>query len=309
LTGAALSQFEAGSARPSPHTRQRLAYELGVPESFFELPLAGVHEGFFRSLRRTAVGERRRARAAAHIAHDVATLPSIPDDWPRLNIPSEPVSLDPEGDAIESIAKKVREQWRLPPGPIPNAIQLLEAHGVVVVRLPLDSTDVDAFSLPFPDHPVVVLSSNKNDKARSRFDAAHELGHLVMHGESVWGLPGVEAQAHSFAAAFLMPREDIAQELPERADWPRLFQLKRRWQVSIAALLMRARELERMSPSTYLSAVKSISMRGWRRLEPVPLGEPERPQLFPARVEQLRSAGPIPLPARVVEALAAASAA
>jgi hypothetical protein len=62
-------------------------------------------------------------------------------------------------------------------------------------RLPLDTADVDAFPLPFHDRPVVVLATDKNDRARSRFGGAHELGHLVMHGEHVWGPKQVESQA------------------------------------------------------------------------------------------------------------------
>jgi hypothetical protein len=40
---------------------------------------------------------------------------------------------------------------------------------------------------------------------------------------------------------------------------------------------MRARTLGRMTDSSYLTAVKALSARGWRRLEPVPLGPPEHP--------------------------------
>ena len=108
----------------------------------------------------------------------------------------------------------------MPPGPIADVVELLESHGVVVIRLPLDSADVDAFSLPFPDHPVVVLGSDKTDRARSRFDGAHELGHLVMHGEQIWGIKEVETQAHQFAAAFLMPANEIRDQLPTTVDWP-----------------------------------------------------------------------------------------
>lgn len=90
----------------------------------------------------------------------------------------------------------------------------------------------------------------------------------------------VEQQAHYFAAAFLMPARDIIDELPVRADWPRLFDLKRKWQVSLGALLMRARALDRMSDNQYLTAVKAASARGWRRVEPVPLGRPEEPTRF-----------------------------
>jgi Zn-dependent peptidase ImmA (M78 family) len=155
-------------------------------------------------------------------------------------------------------------------------VGLLEGHGILVLRLPLDEADVDAFSLPFPDRPVVVLGANKKDRARSRFDAAHELGHLVMHGESVWGVKEVEIQAHKFAAEFLMPAADIRPELPAKADWATLFALKQRWHVSIAALLMRAKDLEVMAPPAYTTAMKGISARGWRRSEPIPLGEPEK---------------------------------
>ncbi len=118
----------------------------------------------------------------------------------------------------------MRKDWGVPSGPISSVVGLLESHGVVVIRMTLESADVD-----------------KGDRARSRFDAAHELGHLVIHGAEFWGLTEVEKQAHGFAAAFLMPRDQIYRELPQRVDWPSLFQLKRRWQVSLAALLMRAR--------------------------------------------------------------------
>jgi Zn-dependent peptidase ImmA (M78 family) len=181
---------------------------------------------------------------------------------------------------MELAAQSVRQSWQLPRGPIPNVVEILESHGIVVMRLPLGSTDVDAFSLPFRDRPIIVLGAEKNDRARSRFDASHELGHLVIHGERVWGVPEVERQAHQFAAAFLMPEEDIAPDLPDRADWQRLFALKRKWQVSLAALLMRARVLGRMSEGNYVTAVKVASARGWRRSEPVPLGVPEQPQLL-----------------------------
>jgi hypothetical protein len=64
-----------------------------------------------------------------------------------------------------------------------------------------------------------VLGTDKNDRARSRFDGAHELGHFVVHGDQIWGVKEVEHQAHAFAAAFLMPAGDIRDELPDRADW------------------------------------------------------------------------------------------
>ncbi|MCX4455775.1 XRE family transcriptional regulator [Streptomyces sp. NBC_01728] len=311
LTPAAISQFESGAARPSPDTVGALAEILAVPPAFFHEAMAESHEGFFRSLRRTSVVDRRRARAVAHVAHDLAIHASAAQRFCASDVPMIPVSgLEAPASEIEQTAARVRSLWKVPPGPAPNVVELLEAHGVAVIRLPLDSADVDAFSLPFPDNPVVVLGTDKNDRARSRFDAAHELAHLVLHGEQIWGVKEVETQAHQFAAAFLMPAEDIYDQLPTTIDWSTLFELKRFWQVSLAALLMRARTLGRISDSTYLTAIKTASARGWRRVEPVPLGRPEQPARLLSYLASPES-GPARavLPPRIVESIGTASAA
>ena len=282
ITPAALSQFESGTSRPAQATLERLSVELEVPSAFLDLAIEEVPEGFFRSLRRTPVVDRRRARALAQIAHDVATLAEGKIHSARTSVPRHPLRSPQSVNAdIERATSLLREEWGVPPGPIPNVVDLLEAHGVVVIRMSLDSADIDAFSLAFTDRPVIVLASDKADRARSRFDVSHELGHLVIHGADIWGTPEVEKQAHHFASAFLMPRDQIYHELPDRVDWPKLFQLKRLWQVSLAALLMRARTLERISEAAYLTAVKAASARGWRRVEPVPLGPPEQPHELP----------------------------
>lgn len=278
VSPAAVSQFESGAALPSPPTLARLAEALDVPQLFLGRPLVDTHEGFFRSLRRTAVSARRHARAVAHVAHDVALHAAEAGRLDAHTVPRIGIALGARVQEIEKVASRVRQEWALPSGPIEDVVGLLEGHGVVVIRLPLSTAAVDAFSLPFADHPVVVLGADKADRARSRFDGSHELGHLVLHGEQIWGLKEVEDQAHAFAAAFLMPAPEIRDQLPTVVDWPRLFELKRVWQVSLAALLRRARDLGRMTPATYLTAVKAASARGWRRIEPAPLGPPELPR-------------------------------
>ncbi|GGM99390.1 DNA-binding protein [Terrabacter tumescens] len=280
VTPAAISQFESGDAKPSSDTLGLLARALDVPVEFLCLPMEETHEGFFRSLRKSSVAQRRRARSLAHLVHDLAVAPEGDSVLKPLSLPRLAVhTLDVDSPLVPQAARMVRSAWGLPRGPVPDVVAALEGHGVLVLRLPLDAAEVDAFSLPFPDRPVVVLSADKGDRGRSRFDAAHELGHLVMHGQSVWGVKEVETQAHKFAAEFLMPADDIRAELPARADWAQLFELKQRWHVSIAALLMRAKDLEVMSPSAYTTAMKGISARGWRRSEPIQLGVPEGPTI------------------------------
>lgn len=285
LSAAAISQFESGATKPSGNVVEQLSEALDTPVEFFYRSMTDTHEGFFRSLRRTSVTDRRKARAFAHLVHDLAANDNA-GVLANLDIPNIPVTdLDAGLEVAAQAARGARKAWGLPRGPIDDVVQLLEDHGIVVIRLPLASADVDAFSLPFDDRPVVVLVSDKNDRARSRFDAAHELGHLVMHGQQVWGVKEVEQQAHTFAAEFLMPATDIREQLPARADWPTLFKLKQYWQVSLAALLMRAKTLGVMDDSAYLTGVKAASARGWRRAEPVPLGPPEAPE----RTDRLRN--------------------
>jgi Zn-dependent peptidase ImmA (M78 family)/transcriptional regulator with XRE-family HTH domain len=303
ITAAALSQLESGSSRPTRATLGRLASAYGVPTAFFELVMEPVHEGFFRSLRRTSAIDRRRAQAVAYIARDIATLSSHPTSHSSVPVLTR-LARRPTPNEIEDAAGRVRSEWRIPAGPIPNVVDLLEKHGVIVIRLALESSDVDAFSVAFVDRPVVVLASNKSDRARSRFDAAHELGHLVLHGSEIWGVPDVEQEAHLFASAFLLPRDQIYAELPDRVDWPALFDLKRRWQVSLAALLMRARALGRLSEFAYLAAIKTASARGWRRVEPIAIGPAEQPKLLSALLDSpARLALQRVLPGSVLDAL------
>lgn len=296
LTPAAISQFELGDAVPSTPTLAALVKALGVDPDFLrttsvddELDLPA----FFRSLRATPARERKRARGLIQLVHRLTVVLDRYVDLPPRNVPSIPCDpfSDPDTrrDEAESAAAEVRRAWRMARGPVANVVESLEAHGVVCTQLHLDDSRVDAFSVNFSDHPIAVLGTDKEKWDRSRFDAAHELGHLVMHEEAA-GVPEAERQANEFAAAFLMPERDVQRQLPDRADWRTLMELKAKWGVSMAALLMRARTLEVMAPTTYVSATKVMSARGWRRHEPVS-GPVESPTLLANALSLAERAG------------------
>lgn len=282
ISAASLSQFENAHARPSAQTVGRLAEALDVPERFLARrpQTTQAPEAFFRSLRSTAVSDRRRARGLTKLVHGLVRELEQHVTLPPLAVPEAASG----STAPEQAAQQVREQWNVPPGPVPNVVALLESHGVVTARFRVQASKVDAFSMPFADRPIVVLGADKGHRDRSRFDAAHELGHLVLHrrvqpGDTVW-----EREAHRFAAAFLMPANDIAPLLPTKPDWRRLLELKATWHVSLAALLMRAKTLGVMSDTAYLSGIKAMSAKGWRKDEPGDLGPPESPRLLAAAI-------------------------
>jgi Zn-dependent peptidase ImmA (M78 family) len=151
---------------------------------------------------------------------------------------------------------------------------------VLALALPDHLVDrrVDAFSTSAPHRPVVLLSPMKDDQARSRFDAAHELGHLLLHHDVEPGSRIVEGQAQNFAAAFLAPAEEIVDDLPRRVDRDALLRAKRRWGISLRALIYRAHALGVITESAFRRA--NIQLSTWGNPERGPLGPPESPGLL-----------------------------
>ena len=301
VSPAAISQFESGSAKPSAATLAKLALALKFPVGFFayegerEDVSLDVSDTFFRSLRSTRQIDRQRAVAHAALTWEVVQHLERRVHLPELNLPDGlhvPAEADVEDERIEGAAEAVRRHWGLANGPVDHVVRRLELNGIVVTRFRLDAQKVDAFSRWFGMRPLIVLGDDKGDAARSRFDAAHELGHLVMHPDPEPGNRSLENQAQRFAAAFMMPREAISGELPRgRVDWMRIMELKRSWGVSIAALLYRAKALGLLSQAAYENAMKTMARRGWRRDEPAPLREIERPSLFNQALALLEQKG------------------
>ncbi|MCB5182673.1 helix-turn-helix domain-containing protein [Streptomyces antimicrobicus] len=298
VTAASISQFENGHTKPATSTLRRLAVALRVPMSFFAAPARPPAQeqvnGFFRSLRSTSPRDRQQALAYVHLAREFTLELEKHVALPELNLPRVPIE---EGQPlrsadIEQAAAQVRSHWKVPRGPVQDVVRLLETNGIIVVRFRVGLEKVDAFCVDFPDRPVVALGADKGLRDRSRFDAAHELGHLVLHGVTgKIGDKATESQAHEFAAAFLMPASDIKSELPDRLDWPALLRLKAKWHVSLAALLVRAKTLGVMSENAYAQGWKALSVRGWRKVEPGSLGNPETPVLLRRALELTEKTG------------------
>ncbi len=289
LSAAAVSQFEGGSAKPRASTLAEISLRLGMPVSFFastgqKLLALPTEQTFFRSLRRTSQVDRERATAYAVLLAELVRVIESKVRLPVYDVPSDlTVSAQQQPEEVEAVADRLRELWGLGCEPITNAVRLLERHGIIVARLPLLSGDVDAFSSSLPSRPVVILGADKGVRERSRRDALHELGHLVMHHVDPEAASApLERQAERFASAMLVPAAALREEWPagRRIDWPTLVTLKSRWGMSLGALLYRARELELITPTNYESAVKYMSKRGWRVREPGSSGPPEEPKLL-----------------------------
>lgn len=293
VSAAALSQFELGQNRPSPATIERLSSVLDFAPSFFStgtvLSAADQADdelfdsyGHFRSLRSVSATRRRQVLTVAHLLRDVTFFLERHVKLPELDVPHHDAE-SPED--IVWIAAQVRAELGADSaGPVEDVLRLLERRGIVGARYPMEAADVSAFSVPMERRTFLVLKQQRDAKRdRDRFSSCHEVGHLVMHKpDQSLASKVLERQADIFASEFLMPTESIRDELSSKVDWPRLLQLKQRWGVSMAALLYRSKSLGIMSEASYVQAVRTMNVRGWRKNEPGTVAAIEAPTLLSA---------------------------
>jgi len=295
-TPSAVTQYEAGLSRPSGPVIDACAAVLSVPIGFFatgrprlQLDIGDAH---FRSLRSARAAERRRALTMVELVWELTGQLTHHVRLPPLDLPDLTSSLTEPAAA----ARTLRAAWNMAPGPVPHMVRLLESRGLIVAFLDFsDSGRVDAFSTAAGGRPIIVLTTEKGTMLRTRFTAAHELAHLVLHTEVIPGDVAHERQADAFAAEFLMPAAEIASELPTRIDLPALLRLQQRWGTSVSALLYRCRELGTLTEASYKRAMMKISRLGWRTREPGEEFPIERPALL-ARAFELASTRGVTIP-------------
>ncbi|GAA0904118.1 ImmA/IrrE family metallo-endopeptidase [Virgisporangium aurantiacum] len=148
-------------------------------------------------------------------------------------------------------------------------VHLLEANGVRVFSLAPEYRDVDAFSFWEKGTPFVVLNTMKSGE-RGRFDAAHELGHLVMHGHngcSLWPKES-EREANQFASAFLMPRMSVRSTVANNPTTDQILRAKQHWRVAALALVYRANDLGMFTEWNYRRCLIELGKLGYRMGEP-----------------------------------------
>jgi Zn-dependent peptidase ImmA (M78 family)/DNA-binding XRE family transcriptional regulator len=303
-----VSEYEKGTKNPSSDVLMRLASTLAMPMQFFmrqPLPENKEHPVFFRSMAAATLQARQRAARRSRWLRDVVQwlrqfiiFPCA--SFPSFEPPADPRSLREE--EIEQAALEARRHWSLGDEPIPNIVGLLEAAGGFVARQELDADKLDSLSEWPADspQPYFILGTDKASAVRSRMDAAHELGHMILHRnvpaslhntQPVFNL--IEHQAFSFAGAFLLPESAFAEEFGAHlGNITAFIPLKSRWLVSIQGMLMRASALRLVSPERQQNLWRSLSRQGWRLREPLDdTLEPELPRLLRRSFDLVLSKG------------------
>ena len=263
VTPHTILRYESGVMIPSNDVVAKLAKALDFPEGFFsskEVDEIDSDAASFRSMAAMTARERDAALAAGELAF-------IFSDWVdcQFDLPS-PNLLDLSGASPEVAARSLRQEWGLGERPIKNIVHLLEAKGVRVFALAENTRTVDAFSLWRDEQPFVFLNVMKTAE-RSRFDAAHELGHLVLHKHGGPKGRTAEHEANRFASSFLLPSADVMAIAPRVHTLNQLIQLKRRWGVAALALAFRLHQLKAITDWQYRTFCIQATERGMRERE------------------------------------------
>lgn len=273
-----LSMYEIGKSQPSRDLSESLAHVLNFPRQFFYEDPEPITTGtvYFRSLLTT----NKKYRSEQMVKMDfLALIYSFLQDYiefPEFDIPTFPAGTTPT-----QAAEMLRQAWGLENKPLDNIVSLVEQHGILVTTFNTSTDDVDAFSKPVVTNGettfLIAYSSNKTAAARIHFDIAHELGHICLHewSDDIEDISKEEfkqreLEAHEFAAAFLLPADSFGKDA--RAGSASLVfykQLKRKWKVSIAAMIRRSKELGIISPEQYVILVRQMQKRGQRKEEPL----------------------------------------
>lgn len=292
VSAAAIGQYEAGVNSPRTEVLSRLAEVLNVRPGFFAVgrPLARIDtvNAHFRSLRSARVSDRLKALATATFIWELTFALERHVKLPEADLPSIAVGAKPT-----EAASILRQYWELPDGPVKHLVATAESRGIVVAVRPLHEIDaVDAFSAVIVDRPIIITTPRRSENVfRHRFSIAHEIGHLLMHGDAGEHNASIEREADEFAAAFLTPAAAMDAALPRRLDLAALDRLGRTWGVSTQSLVRRMVERGHTTESSARRAYQRLAKTNDPLADPTSAYSGETPSLLRKASELAEGAG------------------
>jgi len=272
-----VSLAEHAQKEPARESVDKLGVALSFPSSFFyqaeNYTGFGLTLVFHRKRSSARVADLRQLQAEVCLRRIHMTRLLRCMDVTSSN-EFTTMDLDEHSGDPELIAAFVRAHWRLPLGPIPNLIRVVEDAGGIVFRFSFGTLDVQAMSQWPVDSPPLFFVNADTPNDMARYSLAHEIGHVVMHRVPT---ENCETEANQFASELLMPAKAIACQI-DNMSLKLAARLKPYWRVSMQSLIRRAKDLGRIPPDHYIRLCKQISAQGMRKNEPSPIA-PEEPTL------------------------------
>jgi len=285
VTQGRIAQIEGEFRDVADSLIAEIAYRTELPLSYFsKAPENWLSVGSLLFRARTSISKREITQSLRDAEHVFGLALSMAR---KLEIPVLLRAIDGEP---RDAARKTRAMLGLSATePIHNLIRFLEGMGVWVLAIPaLKGRDAFCCWAQVEDKqiPVIVISPNCPGD-RLAMNVAHELGHLLLHKNSLGRLsPELEKEAFTYGAELLMPEAGIRPDLQPPISLTSVARLKPTWGVSIQALVRRAYDLNVISERQYHYLFMQLSAKGWRITEPIPI-VPEKPRLLRKMAEIL----------------------
>ncbi|WP_313811002.1 ImmA/IrrE family metallo-endopeptidase [Glutamicibacter sp.] len=233
---------------------QALAAELasatGFLPGFFSLAPASAIEArriFYRTPRRLGGVQKSSAAALARCGVELYSLITGCFTLPDTQVP------DYTGLDAHQAADRLRLDWNLGCGPIPDLLYVLESHGVRVLSGPV--------TLSFWEDGQGFIFLSPGDEAGSRYRLAHELAHLLLHSALEEGEGcAAEHEADVFAASLLLPELSLQLRVGASLRLGQLLDLQTMFGVPAAVILGRTREAQLIDEQGYCRLMQELAL-------------------------------------------------
>lgn len=264
-----LNKIENRLAIATDEIVNEIASFLGYPISFFKVQ-SGLTPYIKEYYYRRNLGINLKPKLAfeaqmAIIAENIDTL----FDAIEIKLKLPYIDLEEEEISPKRVADKIRSFFSIENGPIQNVIETIQRMGVVInYFIPPFSIKIDGVSFITKRGIPVILLNKTISNSRKVFTLCHELGHLIMHYKyMVSDKRDVEDEANIFASEFLMPEQQIKNQL-YNLTFQKLFSLKSYWKVSLKALLKRAQMLSCITKDQLSRWMIKYNSNHWSQEEP-----------------------------------------
>ena len=279
-----LSRIERGDVGLTEQNLENLSKVLNYPkEFFFQTNKICIPDTHYRKA--AILDQKTKLKAEAIMNIYMFNIDAMLKD---LDIPTNniPIMRD-QYDSPEKIAQYVRSYWNIGKGPIYNLSKIIEDNGIVIVHIDFETDKIDGRTIfSNTGHPIIFINKNASGD-RQRLTLAHELGHLILHSNTmpVFGRDE-EPEAFNFGIEFLMPLSECKYDLTGNLTLERLADLKRVWKVAMQAILYRVQEKDILTYNKCRYLWAQINARGWRKSEPIIIPQ-EKPTLLGRMISML----------------------
>ena len=259
-------RLEQESTLPAEETLIKLSKTLHYPESFFfqkgeVLPMSLSYR------RRDVVAAKLLSQIEANINIYRLNIEQLLTalQWKAIELPILDVN---KYGTPQECARQLRKLWKLEKGAINNLSEVLEYHKIMLINFDFGTDRVDGKLIMALDKFPIIVTNRRLLGDRQRFTLAYQLGHLVMHLNTSPAFDrDLSHEANLFAAEFLMPEKDIKPDLQE-LSLSKLGELKRKWKVSMIALLYRAADIGLLTDNQKRYFLQQFNQQKIRKREP-----------------------------------------